>query len=817
MLELSQGTQLAERYTLIRRLGSGGEASTWLAKDRLTAGSVALKITSAESEVAKRLRAEWQASIRLMHAHITRAFEYYTEADVAFYSQQYIDGENISVLTGRSTDEILSPIGLIADALRYVHAKGIVHRDVKASNILLDHNGAPYLTDFGVACPVGDVGVGGSLIAASPQSLLAMPAQTADDIFALGGLIYELISGKSPYSSIDTAEDIQHRVPQPLHSRDGRDVPSSIVELVAQMLDKEASKRPSAEDVATRLTAAGFSPGVATAGKGTKHVVPDEMIEAVESIRPVNRFTSDAPTAVEKSPTGISKLTTTIALSALLIVLVAVIFILPNRVGERSNDEDGRQVTGNANPTGVDGTGVTNDLSNSDAALESELRNRIRKDVSPPVRKLADDDNILFNENAADFSGLDAEGRARFDAEATLGALLSALEVLERRGVERWAPIEHRKSRELYAEGDKAYLDKDFARAEDKYIDALAALEPLYERIEPAFQKAFADATSAFDEGNRLEALRLYELAVAITPGHVEATAGYERAKNLEAVLSLVEQGIDYEQDLELEAAQRSFEQAIELDELWVPALEGRSRVMEARTKMEFDLLMTDGIEAIAAGDYLSARAAFLVAQKLIPGSAEPADGLQQVEQGLRLQDITTLEREALSLENDEHWDAVVTTYEEILKVDPTLIFAQDGLSRASKMSALHAQLDKFIAEPDRLSFPSVLQEATMLVVNITTRPNVGPRLAGQRDELSRLMKRAVTALPVPLVSDNVTEVSIYRVGKLGNFTRRQVSLRPGTYVAVGIRPGYRDVRHEFRVAPEIDIEPIVVQCEEPI
>ena len=250
---------------------------------------------------------------------------------------------------------------------------------------------------------------------------------------------------------------------------------------------------------------------------------------------------------------------------------------------------------------------------------------------------------------------------------------------------------------------------------------------------------------------------------------------------------------------------------------LWQPALDGIERVQVTRTEIEFDTRMTEGFEAIAVGDYLAARAAFRVAQQLIPQSTEPADGLLQVDQGLRLNQITTLEMEAQSLEQDEHWDAVVLTYEEILKVDNTLSFASDGLSNAKKMSALHTRLDKLIAEPDKLSMPAVMQDATMLVVDITTRQDVGARLGGQRDELSRLLKRAATPLTVPLVSDNVTQVTIYKVGRLGNFMRKEVSLRPGTYVAVGSRAGFRDVRLEFRVAPEIQMQPVVVQCEEPI
>jgi len=132
-------------------------------------------------------------------------------------------------------------------------------------------------------------------------------------------------------------------------------------------------------------------------------------------------------------------------------------------------------------------------------------------------------------------------------------------------------------------------------------------------------------------------------------------------------------------------------------------------------------------------------------------------------------------------------------------------------------MTALHVQLDKYIEKPDSLSTATNMAKATRLVVDITRMPEIGPRLGGQRDELSRLLKRAATPLTVSFVSDNVTDVSIYKVGKLGSFETHQLDLRPGTYVAVGSRPGFRDVRLEFRVGPEIELPPVVVRCEEAI
>ncbi|MDH3533824.1 MAG: serine/threonine protein kinase, partial [Gammaproteobacteria bacterium] len=227
-LDLQKATELANRYTLVDKLGSGGAAETWLAKDRVTGAQVALKVLKDERLTVAALRKEWQTSIRLMHAHIVRVFEFNEAPDYAFYTLQFIDGPDISALAGAPLEDVLPPLALIADALRYAHGKSVVHRDIKASNILLDRNGAPYLIDFGVASARGAQVGGGSLIAASPQSLAGETPQPADDIFALGGLLYELVAGGSPYASTATTDAIRTTVPPPLTTADGSAVPKAV-------------------------------------------------------------------------------------------------------------------------------------------------------------------------------------------------------------------------------------------------------------------------------------------------------------------------------------------------------------------------------------------------------------------------------------------------------------------------------------------------------------------------------------------------------------------------------------------------------------
>jgi tetratricopeptide (TPR) repeat protein len=782
MRDLRKGIELANRYTLVSKLGSGGAAETWLARDRLTKSDVALKVLARDGLRPEDFHREWQTSIRLVHAHIARVFEYHDEvaSEPPFYSLQYIPGPDIGALTGAPVADILPPVAAVAAALRYAHARDVVHRDIKAGNILLDQNGAPYLVDFGVAEKSGGGPRGGSLIAASPQSLEGAPVMPADDIFALGGLLYELVSGRSPYSSAATEDDIRHTIPPRLEAADGAPVPAVLQDLVARMLDKDPAGRPDAAAVCDELAAAGFGAGPAPAHYAGVVTRADEVIE----IGDAPRRGRPRPVAAEipAAGGGLNPRVVGISLAVLVLLLLGVIFLLPKTVEEER----------------------TAPVATETEAGEADEAGRRRSGVE-------------FTENVDDLSGRDERVQARADTERVLGELLSRMETLESRAVQRWGGLRFKQAQSLYAEGDAAYLDRNYAEATDKYRQAIEIVEPLLQQVDRVFAEALDSGLEALEAADTIEALRHLELAAAISPGHAGARAALGRARNLDTVLALTDQGLAFETNLELEAARRSFEEAVDLDPEWEPAQEGLARVLEAIQQMAFDLRMSEGLMALGEGDFPAARAAFRMAEQLRPGSPEVADGLLQVDQGIRLQQIRSLEQQAAAQRRNEEWESAIETYEGILEIDPNLQFAQQGLRESREMAALHLRLDEYIEDPDGLSEATAMGRATRLVVDITRMPEPGPRLIAQRDELSRLLKRAATPLTVQLVSDNLTDVSIYKVGKLGSFETTQLDLRPGTYVVVGSRPGYRDVRLEVRVAPEVDMQPIVVRCEEAI
>lgn len=758
-------------------------SEVWLARDERAGQRVALKFL--EPVLARnplhrsQFHNEWQASSRLMHPHIVRVFEYHDEEAGPFYSQQFIDGPDAGVVAGQPPMESLRPLALIADALRYAHGKGYMHRDIKASNVLFDDRGTPYLIDFGIAGTPGEKTSGGSPIAQSPQQRAGEPPVPADDIYALGVLLHEILTGRPPSSEL---ADPDRTSPFALTSPDGAPVPEEFARIIRDMLSAEAGDRPSAEALLERLREAGVMPGPASLQRRAAELgstaIPAETVPSITPVRP--HAVRGVPASDGARLRGVSPAMVFGGLAMLIVVFLTVIFWLPNAVqvgGERSDEA--------AEPAAAD------------TAVEG--------DDTPQA------------ERPAELADPATEAGLKAATDESLGDLLSRLERLKYRGIEQWGGQTYLNVLDVYERGDRAYLGKDYRTAGDLYREAADMLEPFFDRIDDVFNETMRGARAAFDSGDHAEAVRLYDLAVSITPGDPDAEQGLARARNLAAVLDLVDQARRFETELDLRAAKTAFEKALELDAAWQPAQTGLERVTAAIRERSFEQRMTEGLDALTAGNFQTARAAFNAAKELKPDSQQPVDGLLQVDQEIRLANIQRLEQEAIALENNEEWQAAIAKYKEIEEIDSDLQFVREGLARARQRAAVHERLKGFISDPDSLSAPATMQAATQLLLQVTTMNPTGPRLEDQKNELSRLLKRAATPLTVQLVSDNATEVSIYRVGKLGTFTTQEVSLPPGAYVATGSRMGFRDVRLEFRVAPELDPEPIVIMCEERI
>jgi tetratricopeptide (TPR) repeat protein len=312
-------------------------------------------------------------------------------------------------------------------------------------------------------------------------------------------------------------------------------------------------------------------------------------------------------------------------------------------------------------------------------------------------------------------------------------------------------------------------------------------------------------------------AIESFEVALAIDGANQAARKGLERAMRLDDIVALMNRAVELEQTGVLAEARNVYREVLDLDADWQPARDGFERTRSSLAKTEYATRMARGFNAMAVGNLAAARAEFRAALTARPGDAEAESALRQVAAEDQLRRIIDLQQEAQVAERQENWNGAIEKYSAILKIDGTVASAGQDLARSRDRLALHERLDSEIQNADRLNDDKVARSANELLARARSIQNPGPVLSGQIETLDNLLQIAAIPIPVRFQSDNQTEVVIYKVGNFGTFLTKTLNLKPGGYVAVGRRKGYRDVRRNFRVVASGGMQPIVLSCEEPI
>jgi tetratricopeptide (TPR) repeat protein len=402
-------------------------------------------------------------------------------------------------------------------------------------------------------------------------------------------------------------------------------------------------------------------------------------------------------------------------------------------------------------------------------------------------------------------------------ADALLAGLLTQQKDLAAHGAETWGGDDWARYSALSDAGDDAYLAKDFEASVARYAEATALGEALAARSQEIVDSAFTAGKQALLAGNADVAIKQLDIVLGIEPEHAGAKAERARAERLPQVLALVQRGDAQRQAGEAQEAIASYREALAIDPAWEAARTALDEVSGSLKSLEFEQAMSKGLAALAAQDFLGAKEHFTAALRLRPDARPAQEGLAESEQGTKLGKIELAEARASAFERRELWAEAIAQYREALAVDPNLAFAITGLERAQARQSLEAKLKNLIDNPTLLFSDSVLADTRKLLDEANAQEERGPRLAEQIDKLTRLATLASTPVKVEQRSDQLTEVTLFRVGTLGTFTAKEVELRPGTYTAVGSRNGYRDVRQTFTVVPGRDVPPINVVCVEAI
>jgi hypothetical protein len=787
------GTKLCGRFVLEEKLGAGGYGEVWRARDELRDSVVAVKVLYAqfaESEPAWQVFVrEFTLTSRLNHPGVLRVFEPVRAADATVLPMTLAPNGDLRQMRGASYTKILPLLIDIAAALEHAHSRRIVHRDLKPSNVLLDAAGRPLLADFGAGAAEGDDtnGPPGSPFSASPQQLAGEPARPADDIYGLGALAYELLSGYPPfYPAFDARKIATEPVPR---LKAVKPIPPRLELLVSWMLAKQGRERPpSVRHAADEMNAIlqdtlGFEEGAAEAAQAsetailgaaaenlTPAVMADDAPPPPEAVRELDEIDPDVlprvdelrARALREERSQNRKRNWAIAV-VLIAVTAGVGVLLPKFVGDTKVDVATLDVP--AGPTEADM--AAEQRADELAAKHTELSQRAVELDSRAAAQWAGEEFAVARKTLDEVGG-DLE-RRKYDAVA--------------------APLE--------------VLDRKLKEIADRAPAALAA--------------QLAEGKRALGAGEFENSRQAYDTALKIEPGNAEATEGLGKVAAASGVLPTLSDAENAEAAKDLPKAQLLFAEVLKANPGNVAATDGLARVRRAMNENEFNAEMGAGLAALSAGNLAEARTRLEKARAMRPDSAEVAAALQRVGDTSSGRSLAEIEQRAARYVAEERWTEALAIYDAQLARDPSLQFAIAGKAAVQPRAELGARLQALIDRPERLAEDNVRQEAERLLARAKDLPTRGPVIRSQVARLELLLPTFNQPVVLALESDNSTEVAIQRVGFLGAFERRQVELKPGRYTVTGKRPGYRDVRREITVSPGQGEQIIVIRCMEPI
>jgi eukaryotic-like serine/threonine-protein kinase len=263
--ELASGDRFADRYLVDSLIGRGGMGTVYRVLDTMIDEVVALKVLGiASPDVVERFRREVRLARRITSPHVARTHDLGSHGGYHYLTMELVEGSSLSRkldLNGPFSPSRAARTGAaIARGLAAAHAAAVVHRDLKPDNVLIENGGRVVVTDFGIARALdGEArmtnGIAGTPAYMAPEQLIGAKVDARTDLYALGVVLFELLSGELPFvgdTPIAIAVQRLHQPPRDLASL--RDIPAAMVEVVGQLLARDPAGRPeNATVLATRL------------------------------------------------------------------------------------------------------------------------------------------------------------------------------------------------------------------------------------------------------------------------------------------------------------------------------------------------------------------------------------------------------------------------------------------------------------------------------------------------------------------------------------------------------------------------------------
>ncbi|MEU1710917.1 protein kinase [Streptomyces sp. NPDC005706] len=301
---------LADRYQLQERLGRGAMGEVWRAADQLLKRPVAIKLLHTEAAAdAERFRLEAQTAGRLNHPNVVGMYDFGSQHDRFYLVMELVDGWTLA--QERSLRGVLNPRDAAAIAaqaaagLAAAHQRGVIHRDIKPANVMLSQDRTAKIADFGIARFADEAAsaltVTGKILGTAdylaPERALGRPAQPASDVYSLGCVLYELLTGRPPFRGATSLAVVQQHVngiPAP-PSRLRPEIPQQLSDYVLLLLAKDPAHRPTAEQAAYWLAGSHRTPTPPTPRSTATTLAPPAPPAPSPRFRPSRAATHSRP------------------------------------------------------------------------------------------------------------------------------------------------------------------------------------------------------------------------------------------------------------------------------------------------------------------------------------------------------------------------------------------------------------------------------------------------------------------------------------------------------------------------------------------
>jgi serine/threonine protein kinase/tetratricopeptide (TPR) repeat protein len=772
----------------------------WLTRDRELDVRIAIKLlhphlAAAEGAVVF-MKNECRAARRLTHPNIVRVYDFHQQDALAFISMEWIDGPTFDAWTPAPSTDRHQPIRIllaVADAIEDIHRQGLVHRDVKARNILMTPSGQPKLTDFGI---VGlwrfqpgllNIQSGGSHASMSPQQREGLPPQPADDIYAFGLLLQACLTvgdattapGEMVDANATLAPNVRTIDAPPCIKAPG------LRELATQMQATAPEDRPaSMADVKTALRAALVMADPDTSppdiAKQPIDLTSADLAGEPIASQPYTPVAESATETVRQRPVFWALALTMGALGLIAIGIWGIgILAQPPQMGQPPAKP--------AKPT-----------------VSAPPPTVIRSDKAdlPQVPKPP----------ASPQPAVDLQS-----AEKILAQWLLVKDQLQTAHAVEWAPEKVEIIKTAAQQADAAMTAKTYDEAARYYAAATADGEALLASRDELFAAAIRQGQDRLRADQPGKARAFFNRALYIKPDDTVARQGLAAADQREKALDLMASGQSHEREERYDLALADYEEALQIDKAYDPARQAVERLKNQVAETHYKRLVSDGLNAFYQNRLGAARRHIQAALQYRPGGHEAREALRQIEMAAREQQIARLRQQGQAAENGERWDRALKVYENALALDPALQFAATGAARSRERIRIDKRLRYYLDHPETLSSERYLQEARDLLHTAEALSPRGPQLAAQIQTLVTRVQNAQTRIPVTVMSDGETEVAVLRVARLGRITSQTLELRPGLYTIVGARDGYKDVRQTIRLEADQPAVQVRIACTEKI